>query len=217
MPSRARAAKCARFFDAYRRTGAVEPGLLMIEQRDVADYSVLQLPPNWTQCVVPESLAGKKFNDGAMVYAPGEDCYFLCADDLVPETPHWDAILKKAAGAWGVASADDGIQRDRIPIHPCIGGEFVRGLGYLANPLFGHFYWDNVLGDLAEALGVRVYLGDVKMPHLHHSITGERDKAWGERGLARDDQKVYEAWRENGFQEDLDRLKRAYARSRVNA
>lgn len=207
LPSRARPEKCARFMDAYRRTGAREPGLLMIEERDAKAYAGVSLPPGWTRCIVPQSLVSKKFNDAALHYAPNEDRYFICADDMVPETPEWDARLREAAGDYGIASANDGLVYDTIPAHPCVGGEFVRGVGYLANPRFGHFYWDNVLGDLATALGCWKYLPDVKMPHLHHSITGDRDTAWRERGWSGDDKKIYEAWRADGFNEDLEKLK----------
>lgn len=209
LPSRRRPALCARFFQAYAATGAVEPGVLILERGDEAAYADVQRPPRWETWVVEPSGACKKFNDAATVYAPREDRYFICADDLVPETPEWDARLRAAAGACGVAFADDGIQRGAFPTHPCAGGDFVRALGYLFNPIVAHFYSDNMIGDIARALGVLTYLPEVRVTHRHFTNGGAWDETYASRGSSAADEAIYREWLRTVSGRDLDRVREA--------
>lgn len=206
LPSRGRPQKLARFFEAYAHTGAVEPGIVMIEQRDVESYSGVQLPDGWRRVVVPESLISKKFNDAALKYAPGEPRYFVMADDCVPETPHWDALLAEKAGTKGVAWGDDVMRRPPPLGHPCIGGDLVRALGWIAAPGFGHFWWDNALRDIVDALGIGHYMPGVITRHLHFSVTGDTDVF--ERGKTGDDEIRYHAWREKSMAADIERARK---------
>lgn len=210
LPSRGRPGKLARFFEAYARTEAVEPGIVMIEARDRSAYAGLELPVHWSLVIVPESLVSKKFNDGALVYAPNEPNYQLMADDCVPETLHWDALLANAAGDCKIAYGNDVIDPPPPLGHPCIGGEFVRALGWIAHPDFGHFYWDNALRDIAIGVGAHYceYLPQVVTRHLHFTVTGDRDVF--ERGNSGDDQVRYEAWKRNGLAADVERVCFAY-------
>lgn len=208
LPSRGRPQKLKRFFDAYAATKATEPGLLMTEPRDREAYLSVELPANWRHVEVAPSLVGKKYNDGAFFYAPGEPRYFLMADDCVPETPEWDRALAHAAGSWKIAFGDN-LMRPNPPIgHPCIGGELVRALGWIAHPAFGHFYWDNLLRDIAQDVGdTLVYVPEVITRHLHFTVTGDKDVF--ERGHVGADQSLYEDWKLNGRAADVARVRSA--------
>lgn len=210
LPSRGRPAKLARFFHAYDATEATEPGIVMIEARDADAYSVVEIPKGWAYVIVPESLVSQKFNDGAFLYAPNERHYQLMADDVVPETRGWDRILADAAGPAGVAWGDDCIDPPPPLGHPCIGGELVRALGWIAHPAFGHFYWDNLLADIVQDLGPCFYryCPEVVTRHLHFTVTGDRDVF--ERGSGDDDRVRYEAWQGESRAIDVERVKRVF-------
>lgn len=208
LPSRGRPQKLARFIDAYVVTQSTDPGILMTEKRDRDLYAPIKLPDNWKHVEINPSLVGKKYNDGAFVYAPGESHYFLMADDCIPETIHWDRKLIEAAGATKIAYGDN-IMRPNPPVgHPCIGGDFVRALGWIAHPAFGHFYWDNVLRDIANSLGdTLIYVPEVITKHLHFTVTGDKDVF--ERGHPSFDQLTYEDWLVNGKESDVERVRTA--------
>jgi len=206
LPSRGRPEKLARFLKAYRDTGGTEPGLLMIEARDEAAYAGIELPANWRLQIVPESLISKKFNDGALVYAPGEPCYMICADDMVPETHGWDVALKDACLPGFISHGDDKLTGSEMSTHFCVSGEVVRRLGYLANPKFGHFYWDNVLRDVGMAAGIFRAVPGVVTRHLHWSITGEFDQTSKERGSSDADAEIYALWQQTERAADVARV-----------
>lgn len=105
------------------------------------------------------------------------DILMLMGDDTVFETPGWDNKLRDAAtaGEWAhpvarVFGFDDG----RSPLgeghpHPAMTREVYNRLGYLACPMFRHFYVDTWLVDLAKEAGIFHYIADMKVLH---------DKPW---------------------------------------
>lgn len=208
LPSRGRPRKLARFFEAYAATHATEPGIVMIEPQDRDPYSRVTLPDGWRLVEVPPSMVSKKFNDGALVYCPGERTYQVMADDCLPETEYWDQLLLEAAGTLSVAYGNDFIDPPPPCGHPCIGGDLVRALGFIAPPRFGHFYWDNALADIAAALGKDYlrYLPHVVTRHLHWTLTGEYDETCRARGCSEDDQIIYERWRTHRMRDDVARV-----------
>ena len=207
LPSRGRPGKAKRFFEAYHATQASMPGLLMIEERDRNAYADVRIPANWDRVIVDESLVSKKVNDAAFRFASGESCYLIMADDCVPETEHWDRKLAVSAGVTGIAYGND-LMDPAPPIgHPCLGGELVRALGWIAAPGFGHFYWDNVLRDIAEGLGVLTYRPEVITRHLHYTVTSDSDVF--ERGHPINDKHIYAEWRRNDKQRDIERVRKA--------
>lgn len=211
LPSRGRPTLCARFFAAYLKTGATEPGVLVIERREVGLYADVVRPPRWETWVVDPDTALRKVNAVARL-APNEDRYLICADDLTPETPEWDARLRAASGPDGVAYGHDGFQGGRIIAHPCIGGDFVRAAGHLLNPEPSHFYSDTMIGDVARALGVLRYLPDVAMTHRHFTNGGQWDATYAARGNPEADRTVYEAWRQHRFAGEVARMRKALTR-----
>lgn len=181
----------------------------MIEERDKTAYADVQIPANWNRVIVDESLVSKKFNDAAFTFVPGEDCYLIMADDCVPETEHWDTKLASAAGSSGIAYGND-MMEPAPPIgHPCLGGDLVRALGWIAAPEFGHFYWDNALRDIAQATGELHYLPNVITRHLHYTVTGDTDVF--ERGHPINDKHVYANWKRTQMNADIDRVKSTFA------
>lgn len=207
LPSRGRPAKAARFLEACKGTQIAYPGVLMTEKRDRDDYAGIVLPEGWVHVEIAPALVSKKYNDAIQMF-PNESHYFLMADDCVPETLHWDRMLADAAGSRKIAYGDN-MTRPNPPVgHPCIGGDLVRALGWVAHPAFGHFYWDNVLRDIAEGLGdALVYVPEVVTRHLHFTVTGEGDVF--ERGAWRDDDLMYSLWKQHQMTTEIARVRAA--------
>lgn len=123
--------------------------------------------------------------DGPTSYAWNElakraagDILMLMGDDTVFETPGWDDKLRKAEftlshggqPSMAVFSFDDG--RSELGTghpHPAMTREVYNRLGYLACPMFRHFYVDTWLVDLAKEAGIFHYIADMKVLH---------DKPW---------------------------------------
>lgn len=114
------------------------------------------------------------------------DILMLMGDDVVFTTHGWDEKLRKATmplvrtekqGPVGVFSFDDG----RSPLgtahpHPALTREAYRRLGYLACPMFRHFYVDTWLTEVAQAAGCFHYLPDVQLQHLKPAEQGGVDE-----------------------------------------
>ncbi len=162
--------------------------------------------------IVPQSLSIKKYNTAFNKY-PNEDCYLCLGDDNIPETPEWDVKLREEAGDYFVAYADDKLHGK--PSHPCMGGEFVRSLGYVLNPILGHFFADNVIEDIARPLGLLRFRDDIIIRHLHFTITGDYDQACKERGSPDIDELIYETWAKDQKQKDIERVKKGIAEFRL--
>lgn len=129
--------------------------------------------------------------DGPTSYAWNElakraagDILMLMGDDAVFETPGWDEKLRAASRKADLASNpivvfsfDDG--RSEIGTghpHPAITREVYNRLGYLACPMFRHFYVDTWLVDLAKEAGIFHYIADMKVSHQKPAEHGGADE-----------------------------------------
>ncbi len=158
-----------RFVEAYKATGATLPIHVMLDAADAINYKDVEVPPNFKRCSVP---AGTRIGSMYQILYhnfPNEEYYGIIADDVVPETPGWDVILKDACLPNKISWGFDGIQNGRLPTHPFIGGELVKKLGWWAPPGIQHWFIDNVWKIIADELGVGVYLPEVRMMH-HHPV-----------------------------------------------
>jgi hypothetical protein len=100
---------------------------------------------------------------------PNEEYYALMADDVLPETEHWDIILKEGLKDCAITWACDGIQNEGLPTHPFLNGDVVRKLGYIAHPELKHCFIDNCWYIMGQILGHKYY-PNIKLTHLHHLI-----------------------------------------------
>lgn len=169
--------------------------------------------------------------DGPTSYAWNElakraagDILMLMGDDAVFKTAGWDVLLRDRVknglphvyqlhdhAPVAVLSFDDG----RSPLseghpHPAITRAVYNRLGYLACPMFRHFYVDTWLVELAKEAGIFHYIADMKVLH---------DKPW-DRGAPDEtklriatttvhdaDKAMFEIARARFFEVDLKRLK----------
>lgn len=151
-------------------------------------------PHDWEIIIADRIPLGDIYNS-ALNAMPDLEWYGFLADDVVPETFGWDRLLIKAAGSFGLAFGDDGINGETRATHFVLGGDLVRRVGYLALPGLDRTYIDTVWNDIAHKRVVSRYLPDVKMTHKHFSNrTALMDQTYRKPAKARD-RALYQEWR----------------------
>jgi hypothetical protein len=139
---------------------------------------------------------------------PGYRYYMWGSDDTEMLDNKWAETLITAiqqdADQYGIAWLNDEIgDPSRLPRHPCVSALFLKTLGYFTLPALDHYGCDDVLNDLATALGRRRFISDVHMKH--HRDAGVRVTRVGyDHGK---DISTYYRWREQQYETDLARLK----------
>lgn len=132
-------------------------------------------------------------------------------DDHLCRTPGWDRAIAEALQFPGVAYGNDLIQGETLPTAPFISASIVLALGYYALPDLEHMYIDNVWRDVAEQSGVRRYLPEVVIEHMHPAVS----KAAWDTGYIRvnsneaieRDRRRYESWRQHAMATDVGRVR----------
>lgn len=205
LPSRGRPDQLARFF-ASSQPGP--SGILLLDEDDKASHDAA-LPAGWC-CVIGPRRGNIEWCNEAFKLFPHEPWYACLGDDMECGPPGWDERLARAAGAWGLAYADDGINGEKHPAVPFLGGELVRAVGWIAPPGMRHgLFYDNLWSDIATALGTRSYHPDLKTLHRHWSTPGGQpfDATARERPI-HNDGAVYRAFHDTGaFAQLIERIK----------
>lgn len=107
----------------------------------------------------------------------GESLLFMCADDCVFSTPHWDTALLEASkdGKPCVFSLLDSRDPNGTP-HPIVSRSFMEVLGYFMPPIFLHWHCDTWVSDIAKSTGCFVHLRDYLLIHDKPSDRGQPDE-----------------------------------------
>jgi len=159
----------------------------------IGGYLALALAGPWVREIGPRLPLSGIYNE-AYRRTPWRPWWGFIADDVVPETPGWDAKLIAAAGRDGMAVPGGGHDAEGCP-HFVLGGDLVREMGWLALPDLDRLYIDTVWGDIARQRGVFRRVPDVILRH-HHFSNGLalRDQTY--RKTNKDsDRDLYLAWR----------------------
>lgn len=173
VPSKGRPVLLNRFLSTV-----TEPGVVILDDDDDSDYSKLDLPHNWNLEIFPKGNYCAQMRRAYEVY-PDEPWYALLGDDVYPQTKGWDSILAEACMPDKLAFGDDGVHQR--PSHPFIGARLVKATGWIVPPGFNHLYEDTCWEVLTKALGLQVYLPNVKQTHLHFTNGGKFDKTYEQR------------------------------------
>ncbi len=191
IPSRGRPHNIRRLVAACIETGMSTPALLWLDDNDPFLDDYLRIEIDWEVVVFKRTLLSKVYNE---VYNRNLDWYGFLADDILPETKHWDRLLVEAAGKDGLAFGEDGINGDTRATHFVVGGQLTREIGWLALPGLDRVYIDTVWHDIATERNVLRFLPEVKLTHLHFSNRRAlRDKTYKKHNKDRD-KSIYESW-----------------------
>ena len=102
-------------------------------------------------------------------------------DDLRMRTHAWEQELFERTeplpsdGMW-CAYVDDGLNGEKHCAFPIVTPEWYHELGKFTPGIFEFFYNDTWVFDVAKKLGRCFYIPEIKMSHLHHSVTKRKDK-----------------------------------------
>lgn len=197
LPSRSRPQNLLRFFDAFARTKADTPGLVVLDYDDplLDGYRAVTLPPGWSLILEPKHETFGALQNSVFDRWPHNEWYGMIADDVVPLSDGWDKKLVETAGIDGVSYGYDSINQGRSFTHGVLGGDFVRDLGWLILPGLDRLYGDNVIIDLAKEKGVLRYCPDVILEHLHFSNGKAPMDETYRKNNATNDREIYEAWK----------------------
>lgn len=187
-----------------------EPGIIIVNEPDVDAYRNLKIPDNWKihavkDCRFYRDKVNKAFDD-----FPNEPYYGILGDDMVPETPGWDAFLAWMAGKKNIAGSSQVYIKGRIGAG-AVGGDLVRTCGWLCCPAVKHFYSDDVYELIgAEFKCITIY-DHIRIAHHHFSVgMAPFDTFYQSRSDA-DDKGAYERWKREewpGLKEKLAPLYR---------
>lgn len=196
IPSRSRPHRLAETIRACRETGMTTPAVVRLDADDpmLGGYEALDRPRDWAFVVARREPLSAVYN-GCFRLLPDLDWYGFLSDDVTPETPGWDRMLISAAGRDGLAFGDDGINGAAHAAHFVLGGDLVRGAGFLSLPGLQRIFIDTVWNDIARHRGTFRYLPGVRMTHRHFS-NGKAlmDATYRKTGKTAD-RATYEAWR----------------------
>lgn len=208
LPTKGRAINLQRFVQCYKNTAATLPIHVIFDADDAWRYNHVETPPHWKRLSVPAGTPlGGIFKKIFEKY-PDESYYAMVADDVMPETSGWDVIMAELCQPDKIVWGWDDLQNERLPVHPFIGGDLIRKLGWWAAPGLKHWFVDNVWKEVALALNCGLYLPQVKMPHLHPA-NGKAclDRTYREQPDHMADMKVYEKFMKDDFGPLINRLK----------
>lgn len=200
LPTKGRPESLKRFIAAYNATGGTLPISVILDADDAYRYASIVLPEHWKRVSVPTGTTlGGIFAKVFQKY-PYEAFYGMVADDVIPSSQGWDVIMSDTCQPDKIVWGLDDLQNENLPVHPFIGGDLVRKLGWWAAPGLNHWFVDNVWKNVADALGCGVYLSDVQMPH-HHYINGlaPMDRTYREQPDHAVDERAYRRFMNDQF------------------
>lgn len=225
IPSRGRPARAAAAIAAIQETAVLVSTevILAVDEDDpeLAGYVALTRPtlpfrPQLSLVTLRGDQTGnlvRATNTVSMRVASADpECVIAnLGDDHVCRTRGWDRAIAHALRTPGIAYGNDLIQGETLPTAPFISASIVLALGYYALPDLEHMYVDNVWRDVAEQAGVRRYLPDVVIEHMHPAVS----KAAWDDGYIRvnsneaidRDRRRYESWRQHAMAQDIERVR----------
>ena len=194
-----------------------EKVILALYEKDkrLPEYLAQTWPQSWKIETVPMLGNGPTYNEILQRY-PHERCYGFLADDAILNVQGMLRLLEHAAGDWNIAYANDQHWGEKLPTMPCLGGDLVRAVGYLAPQYLMHWAIDTAWGELGKKLGNLVYREDLTYTHLNPVWGTAPDDQTYLAGRARSFgwQDILRAWMLGGeMMRAIERVKQAQRRA----
>ena len=217
VPSRGRPDRLTEFLKAATATSTARTEFhVLLDDDDAGIYADVPWRPRVMVHIRRRAWLTEKLNRALVSAAVTVPVVGWLADDTIPVTPGWDALLLEAlerAGP-GVAFGNGG-RRPGFPEHQVVSSGIVSALGWYFEPSLRHYYTDNVWSDLADAAACRRYVPAAVIRHDHYEVTGApRDETYARAEVnGRIDKDMYLAWRTRRFRQDAETVRQAIDKS----
>lgn len=209
LPSRRRPEALKAFFKACAATAMQTGGLVLIHKDEMEElkdaYMAISLPENWHWYTTEsEGYAAKcqEFLSDKTVAKDITDWDWvgILADDLEPESLHWDESLIAKVNGHNLVAGNDGWQAPKR-IHSAIvfSKPLLDAVGYFSPPGMAHLFIDDVWETLGHDTGCITWAMDIMVRHRHASITGQMDSTVEKvKSFWPDDEQIFRQWRVEG-------------------
>lgn len=228
LPSLNRAHLVKRFFEAYAKTEATAPGIVLVDKNDPrkGEYLKLDLPNGWHISLTDGVTMGAKF---AEIFPIVKDSEWIAIlnDDHVPVTKNWDQKCIAHLNGTNVVSTNDGLTPDKpwnAPNRICgaifFSGKIIRTLGWIFPPGLQHLYTDDVwqyMFGRAQCAQVlmdvcvhhdHAYLDEKQRDETYYAVNGQADFS-AQRptgGMWDNDRVVFDTWLKNDAEKDTAKI-----------
>lgn len=219
IPTRGRRALAERCLKSYTDTVSLETTEIafITDPDDQGTYEGMDWGP--AACGVLEPRAGslsELLNKTAEAVVNDYDVLMHVSDDCVFVTPGWDKILLAGLedlGGTGWVYPDDK-RRNDIPEIWAASADVVKALGWFYPPAVGHFYGDNIVGELGKRAGLIRYCPEAVIEHLHYSVSKKtrKDRVYtqAEKKFGQSDLAAFQQYRETALQYEVSLLRRHF-------
>lgn len=213
LATRGRPNNCNRFIEDWIATKADSPVYVRVDNDDPALEEILKLdwPKQFSVNVGPRARLGECMQEMFTAF-PNEPWYGMLGDDLLQKTEHWDRSMIEAAGNNDISSANDVHEKRIRIIHPCVGGDLVRLVGFFAVPGCKHFCVDTFWEEVHHYFNRGNQLRDVILEHAHVNFgQAVADKTFVEsQSLRSQDEAVFKEWKAANWDRLIDLIQTTY-------
>jgi hypothetical protein len=183
FPSRSRPDKLCSVYEKYISFARDPSKIKTIISLDSDDPTVtpelteklLKIHPQTQVCIGP-SLGKIGAVNRDMEHAGEYDILLLASDDMVPEFPGYDTILRDNMEHYfpdtdGVLWFNDGFQKHNLNTLCILGRKYYQRFGYIYHPAYKSLWCDNEFTIVAQSLKKQLYFDNVIIRHVHPIIT----------------------------------------------
>jgi hypothetical protein len=155
---------------------------------------------------------GAPLNAAAALYCRTHDIVGFIGDDHLVRSHAWDETVEQHLRSPGMLYGND-LARQDIPTQIFMSSLIVEALGWMALPGSHHLYLDDAWAHLGQATGLLKYDPDLIIEHVHFAYgKAAKDDVYervNSQSMYEHDYAVFEAWRREGFAQDIIKVKEA--------
>lgn len=183
FPSRSRPKKLLYAYEKYISLARDSSRIKTIISFDYDDISVtpelteklMKIHSQTLICIGP-SLGKIGAVNRDMDKAGEYDILLLASDDMIPEFPGYDDLLREKMSEHfpdtdGVLWFNDGFQKHNLNTLCILGKKYYQRFGYIYHPSYKSLWCDNEFTIVAHQLQKQIYFDTVIIRHLHPIIT----------------------------------------------